>query len=44
MWREIVEEGNEASKDIIESVRLIHIPHTTPMGLKSPEPPLEIGE
>ena len=39
MWKEIVEEGNEASKDIIESVRLIHIPHTTPMGLKSPEPP-----
>ena len=41
MWKEIVEEGNEASKAIIESVRLIHIPHTTPMGLKSPEPPPE---
>ena len=39
MWQEIVEEGNEASRDIIEAVRLLHIPHTTPMGLRDPEPP-----
>ena len=39
MWQEIVEEGNEASKDVIEAIRLLHIPHTTPMGLREPEPP-----
>ena len=39
MWKEIVEEGNVASTKITEAVRLLHIPHTTPMGLKDPEPP-----
>ena len=39
MWKEIVEEGNEVSQEVIEGVTLLHIPHTTPMGLKNPEPP-----
>ena len=39
IWQEIVEEGNEASRDVIEAIRLLHIPHTTPMGLRDPEPP-----
>ena len=36
---EIVEEGNEVSQEVVEGVTLLHIPHTTPMGLKNPEPP-----
>ena len=39
IWQEIVEEGDEASRDVIEAIRLLHIPHTTPVGLRDPEPP-----
>ena len=39
IWEEIVREGNEASKDVIEAVRLLHVPNTTPVGMKDPEPP-----
>ena len=37
--RKIVEEGNEVNQEVIEGVTLLHIPHTTPMGVKDPEPP-----
>merc|ERR1712236_88888 len=39
LWKEIVEEGNVASTKMSEAVKILHIPHTTPMGLKDPEPP-----
>ena len=39
MWQEIVDEGIEKSKHAVELVRMLHIPDTTPVGRKDPEPP-----
>ena len=39
IWDEIVQEGNEAAKGVSEAVRLLHVPNTTPVGMKDPEPP-----
>ena len=39
MWREIVDEGIEKSKHAVEVVRMLHVPDTTPVGRKDPEPP-----
>jgi hypothetical protein len=39
MWREIVDEGIEKSKHAVEAIRMLHVPDTTPVGRKDPEPP-----
>ena len=39
IWNEIVAEGEDRITDMMESIHLIHIPNTTPMESKEPEPP-----
>jgi hypothetical protein len=39
IWNEIIEEGEERATDMVEAVHLLHIPNTTPVEAKEPEPP-----
>ena len=39
MWEEILKEGEEASRRITDSVRLLHIPHEPTLNDTDPPPP-----